>query len=220
MQIVDIALSQLRAHPSNSNVMPEGLLAKLAGHIERTGHYPPLIVRELCAEGADDSEGASTSGPPSPRPSPGGRGSEIYQVLDGHHRWKVLERLGRAAASCVVWEVDDAGALVLMSTLNRLQGADDPHRRAALICELRERTGRTAAQMAKLLPEATDQIRKYLALKEHLPRPAPARPLAELPASMHFFLSGAERAELEAALDSIGPTREAALMTLVRSHGA
>ena len=40
-----IPLDHLRAHPLNSNVMPEDLREKLRAHIHRTGRYPFLVVR-------------------------------------------------------------------------------------------------------------------------------------------------------------------------------
>jgi ParB/RepB/Spo0J family partition protein len=192
--ITTIPLSQLRAHPANSNVMPGPLMEKLAEHIAATGHYPPLIVRP-----AGDDTGA-------------------YQVLDGHHRWRVLEQLGHTEAQCVVWDVDDERALVLLATLNRLQGSDDPRKRAALVAELHERFGRSIGELGKLLPDGREEVRRLLDLRQ--PPPAPAGPpdLEDMPVAVHFFLPGRDRKVLEAALKQIGPTREKALMSLVESH--
>ena len=39
-----VPLDDLRAHPLNSNVMPEDLQQKLRAHIHRTGRYPFLVV--------------------------------------------------------------------------------------------------------------------------------------------------------------------------------
>ncbi len=193
-QLVTIPLAALRAHPANSNVMPEPLLAKLARHVEATGHYPPLIVR----------------------PAPGEAGA--FEVLDGHHRWKVLERLEHAEARCVVWEVDDAQALMLLATLNRLQGSDDPRRRAALVAELHECHGKELGELAKLLPDGREDLLKLLQTREPPPRPAPPPALADMPVAVHFFLTARQKQSLEAALEKIGGTREAALMTLVEGH--
>ena len=103
--MIEIPLGQLRARIDNANVMPEALLAKLVRHIERTDRYPHLIVRPI----ADAGLGAEG----------------FYEILDGHHRAAALRRLGRTTARCEVWEVDDDEALVLLATLNRLQGRDD-----------------------------------------------------------------------------------------------
>jgi len=188
MNITWIPLSQLRAHPMNSNVMSEQLLVKLVEHIGRSGKYPPLIVRPM-------EQGA-------------------YQVLDGHHRWAALQRVEHEAAACVVWEVDDAGALLLLSTLNRLQGQDDPRKRSRLLIELQEKLGQSEGELAKLLPESTEQVRKYLKLREALPQPRTPRALALMPVAVTFFLTGAQKAALEAKLDAVGGPREQALMQL------
>jgi len=138
-----------------------------------------------------------------------------YQLLDGHHRRAALERLGAEAARCCVWDVDDAQAMALLATLNRLEGADDPHRRAALVEALRQATGERAATMAKTLPESVAQVSKLLALQACAPRPRPPKPLDEMPAAVTFFLTGAQRGALDAALRRLGGQREAALMRLV-----
>ena len=104
--MIEIPLTHLRSRADNANIMPEALLIKLAGHIERTGRYPHLIVR----------------------PMPGETGA--YEILDGHHRAEALRRLRSETARCEVWEVDDDEALVLLATLNRLQGRDEVRRRA------------------------------------------------------------------------------------------
>lgn len=190
--IVHVPLAQLRAHPSNSNVMAGPLLEKLTQHIQATGHYPPLIVRRLDAK------------------------QPTWQVIDGHHRWRVLERLGHAAARCVVWDVDDDQALLLLATLNRLQGQDDPARRSQLLVELSERMKARSLPLAKLLPETSAQFKKLLTLCEPRPRPRAAPRLDDMPRAVHFFLLPAQRRQLEARLAELGGSREQALMQLAQ----
>lgn len=135
-----VPLDDLVAHPLNSNVMPDDLQAKLRAHIKRTGRYPFLVVR--------------------PHPQEPGR----FQVLDGHHRVAVLRSLGHQQARCDVWDVDDREAKLLLATLNRLQGQDQPIRRAQLIHEL---LGDISAEdLAGLLPETDKQIEELHALLE------------------------------------------------------
>ncbi len=218
-EIVQIALEQLRAHPLNSNVMAEELVEKLAGHIGRSGRYPALVVRPVRARDAQGDPDAPSPGSGTRRPLPGGEvgpGAMCYEVLDGHHRWKALAKLGRTHANCVVWDVDDAEALLLLSTLNRLQGRDDPRKRARLMGELRERLGVSEAELARRLPENREQVRKLLEIGgEKGPMVRVARPMGEMPTVVHFFLSGEQRDLLEASLEAIGGGREAALMRLV-----
>jgi len=143
-----VALGDLLPHPLNSNVMPEDLREKLKAHIKRTGRYPFLVVR--------------------PHPEELGK----YQVLDGHHRVKVLEDLGHPSARCDVWNVDDREAKLLLATLNRLQGQDAPIRRAQLIHELLGEMN--LDDLSGLLPETDKQLEELHALLEF-----PAEEIAE-----------------------------------------
>jgi len=133
-----ILLDDLRAHPLNSNVMPEDLREKLKAHIRRTGRYPFVVCR----------------------PHPDEPGS--FQVLDGHHRVDVLRELGHTEARCDVWNVDDREANLLLATLNRLQGQDIPIRRAQLIHELLGEMNLT--DLGGLLPETDKQLEELESL--------------------------------------------------------
>ena len=133
-ELVEISLDQLRAHPGNPNMMSPELKAKLAEHIRRTGRYPPLVVRPL--------------------------GRDRFQVLDGHQRVDVLRHLGIRTATCLVWDVTDHDALVLVATLNRLRGEDNPGRRAALVRELAAE--QTLAELARLLPEDQAELEEAI----------------------------------------------------------
>ena len=135
-----VPLDSLLPHPLNSNVMPEDLRAKLKAHIKRTGRYPFLVVR--------------------PHPDEPGK----YQVLDGHHRVAVLRDLGHAEARCDVWEVNDREAKLLLATLNRLQGQDQPLKRAQLVHELLAEMN--VGDLGGLLPETDKQLDELHALLE------------------------------------------------------
>jgi ParB family chromosome partitioning protein len=135
---VRIPLDSLRPHPANANVMDGERLEKLAANIAQAGNYPPLVVR----------------------PHPTERG--CYQVLDGHQRWQVLQHLRHEEALCYVWPCDDRTALVLLATLNRLEGQDDPLKRAELLRQLTQLA--SPEDLAQLLPESTALIRQSLEL--------------------------------------------------------
>lgn len=135
-----IPIEDLVAHPLNSNVMPEDLREKLKVHIGRTGRYPYLVVRQ--------------------HPEEPGK----FQVLDGHHRVAILKELGHAEVRCDVWDVDDREAKLLLATLNRLQGQDQPMRRAQLIHELLGEM--SLDDLAGLLPETDKQLEELHALLE------------------------------------------------------
>ena len=137
-RLVGIPLDRLRPHPANANVMSEERLAKLEEDIRREGDCPPLVIRE----------------------DPGEKG--YYQILDGHQRDEVLRRLGYTEALCYLWPCDDRTALVLLATLNRLEGQDDPLRRAELLRDLTELS--SPEELAQLLPESATLIGQSLKL--------------------------------------------------------
>jgi len=136
--LVRIPLECLRPHPANANVMDEERLEKLAANIAREGNYPPLVIR--------------------PHPEE----ADAYQLLDGHQRWQALKHLGHEDALCYLWPCDDQTALVLLATLNRLEGQDDPLKRAELLRDLTELA--SPDELAQVLPESAALIRQSLEL--------------------------------------------------------
>ncbi len=135
-----VPLDDLIPHPLNSNVMTEEMREKLKAHIKRTGRTPFIVVR--------------------PHPDK----PEKYQILDGHHRVEILRDLGHTEARCDVWEVSDREAKLLLATLNRLEGQDQPIRRAQLLHEL---LGEMSLEdLAGLLPETDRQLEELHSLLE------------------------------------------------------
>lgn len=183
-----IALNLLEDHPGNANRMPPAMFVKLAAHLRESGRYPPLIVRPLPA-------------------SPGAE--QRYQILDGHHRAAALRELGIDAAECQVWSVDDREADLLLVTLNRLRGEDDPRRRGAILERLASSMGVTS--LAALSPENAARLKKLIA-SSHPPPPLAAAPrLDSMPQAVTFFLSVAQRRRLMEKLDRVCPNRSQAL---------
>lgn len=229
MSLIQVPLDRLLPHPGNSNRMPPDRFAKLLSHLRRSGRYPPVIVRPApqaggLSPGFPAPDAATDNATHHDRAIPPGRESDDsltrYQILDGHHRVEALRQLGHASAWCLVWQADEREALILLTTLNRLQGEDDPRKRAALVAELRDVSGAAGEleQLADLLPETAQELDKLLRLHQPPPRPiAPPDPAA-LPVAVHFFLLPAERTELESRLRSLHPRRESALMSLVRGN--
>jgi len=188
-----IAVDRIEDHPENANRMNDALLGKLIAHLERSGHYPPLIVR--------------------PHPSQADR----FQLIDGHHRLLALKRLGRPEANCEIWEVDDACVTELLLTLNRLHGEDDPFRRAALLGRLA--ASMPLEEMARRLPENAQRIRKLTALLDR-PALAPPPPLVDLPQTVTFVMTARQRARLIDKLEAICKDRTRALLRLLKLDDA
>jgi len=191
-----IPLDALQPHPENANVMPPRLRAKLKANLARTGRYEPLVVRPLA-----DAD------------------SRCYQLLNGHHRAMALRDLGHTHARCDVWDVDDDEARLLLVTLNRLEGRDDPSRRAALVARLAE--GRRSEDLARLLPEPPDALARLRKLAEPPPGPADPADVGPLPRAMTFFLATDQASLVREALRAAGsadehPSRGEALVGLAQ----
>ncbi len=177
-----VPLDDLVPHPLNSNVMSEDLREKLKAHLRRTGRYPFLVVR--------------------PHPTIPGK----YEVLDGHQRVAILRELGHTEARCDVWDVNDRGAKLLLATLNRLEGQDQPIRRAELIHVLLGEMN--LDDLAGLLPETEKQLEELHALLE-FPAEEIAALLEEeaenaekvLPRVMSFVVSPEQEELIEQAVE-------------------
>ena len=172
--IRSIRIDKLLAHPDNPNVLSDATFRKLVRNIERTGLYEPIVVR--------------------PHP----KEKDHFEIINGHHRVKALEQLGRKEADCVVWDVDDEQTAILLTTLNRLAGADTPAKKIELLKKLMERMG--TAQLAKLLPQTAKQIERLTNLKLTVtPLKAQAEQFA-IP--LVFFVTKQQRGIIENAIEA------------------
>jgi len=169
-------MEKLLGHPGNVNVMGGEVMAKLKRHIEKGGRYEPLVVRV--------------------HPVRAG----CYQILNGHHRKKVLEQLGYGEAECVVWDVSDEDALMLLATLNRLNGEDDPKGRAVLLTQLAGRFDRES--LLKQVPETRGQLEKMLSVAGRCKLVEPPV-VGEMPEAMVFFVNREQRGKIEEGLGKV-----------------
>ena len=176
MKIEQIDLDRLVVHPANANVMGRERMYKLKRHIGAGGNYEPLVVRR--------------------HPKREG----YYQIINGHHRKRVLEQLKHKQANCVVWEVTDKEALMLLATLNRLTGDDHPEKRADLLERLKE--WYDPEDLLGKLPETQGQLEKMLLSNK---RPEVIRPgqLGEMPQAMIFFVNREQRKRIDGALKKV-----------------
>jgi ParB/RepB/Spo0J family partition protein len=174
-QLKVIAINNLIAHPDNPNVMSGEKFRKLVRNIERTGLYEPIIVR--------------------PHPE----NKDKFQIINGHHRVKALEKLGRKEANCVVWNVDDKQTAILLTTLNRLSGTDVPAKKIELLAKLKERFD--TAELAKLLPNTRKQIEQLTSLKLNAELRPPCAAQFAIP--LMFFVNSEQNQIIENALNEI-----------------
>ena len=139
-RLLRVPIDRMHPHPLNAIVMAPERRATLRRNLEREDRYPPLVVR--------------------PHPDRAGH----WQLLDGHQRWLVLREMGHSEAQVFPWPCDDATALVLLATLNRLEGDDVPAKRAELLAALQESFA--LQDLEALLPEDASAITELAALRD------------------------------------------------------
>jgi len=169
--IATIEINKLTPHPSNPNRMSGANFSRLVRNIERTGRYEPIIVR--------------------PHPTEKDR----FQIINGHHRCKAISQLSHKTADCVVWDIDDVQADILLATLNRLCGRDEIDAKLALLSRLNEKL--TASELSKLLPQTAKQIEQLVNMK--LPD-MPANPIRTIANPMVFFVDARQQRVIEQAI--------------------
>jgi len=172
-KVRDISLDKLVAHPDNPNRMSRGNFAKLVRNIKRTGQYEPLVVRR----------------------HPRRRG--CFQIINGHHRCRALQKLNRKTAQAIVWDVDDEQTDILLTTLNRLGGRDMLERKLAILRRLNQRMSRR--EIARRVPQTRGQLERLIARKP--PSPRPARSAEAFAVPLVFFVTRDQQRTIEEALD-------------------
>lgn len=177
-----ICIDLLLAHPDNPNRMSKSNFKKLVGHIKDSGDYEPVIVRRH-----PEKEG-------------------FYQILNGHHRTEALQSLGFENADCVVWDVTDERALMLLATLNRLNGRDDVTMRASLIDELSEKF--SIKELTAALPETKEAIESLKTISTS----GPVLQMAEfeIPETLVYIVTTEQKAFVNKVMkDAIDPDKGA-----------
>ncbi len=187
-QIQLLPLTHLLPHPQNANIMPPATLKKLRRHIQHTGRYEPLVVR--------------------PHPTT----PDHFQLINGHHRKQILQSLGHTQAACIVWNLDDAEALLLLATVNRLAGEDSPTKRLQLLSQLSSQMESSAADLALLLPEEESTLTQLLHHDDIQPIEQ-APPISEMPEALTLFMTAAEKQTILTALKQTHPNPTTALKT-------
>jgi ParB family transcriptional regulator, chromosome partitioning protein len=138
MQVDNLLVSQLIEAPFNPNHMDDAMLARLSESLDRFGVVQNLVVRRI-----DQNR---------------------YEVLSGNQRLQLLAERGVAEAPCVIVDVDDAQARLLIQALNRVQGDDDIGLKAELIREVLGSMGQEA--VLSLLPESAESLAALSSLGE------------------------------------------------------
>ncbi|MBN2182975.1 MAG: ParB N-terminal domain-containing protein [Sedimentisphaerales bacterium] len=169
-QIQTIPLGKLVEHPDNPNKMSAAKFARLVSNIERTGRYEPVIVRQH---------------------------NHYYQIINGHHRVKALRQLGQKTADCLIWDVDDHEARILLATLNRLGGTDVLDKKIALLKQLNKVMH--AKDLSNFLPESAKQLERLANLR--LPKMRMITKQPNFLRAMAFFVRNEQHKIIRRALD-------------------
>ena len=173
MEMVSIGLERLIAHPGNANVMKREDVVKLKKHIAEHGFYEPLVVRRHPVRAGD------------------------YELINGHHRKEVLGELGHTAANCVVWDLTDEQTLMVLATINRLGGHDEPRLRGELLEKLSQRYD--VKMLLGRLPETKAQLEKVMAGARRVQVVRPEA-MGEMRQTMVFFVTKQQKQIVEQAL--------------------
>jgi ParB-like chromosome segregation protein Spo0J len=159
-QIQSIEIFRLYPHPGNPNRMSKENFRKLVRHIERSGRYEPLIVRPCSPQRPQSTQRKNKLKNSANSAYSAVKGS--FQIINGHHRFEALKLLGYETCDCVVWDVDDDEANLLLATLNRLCGQDVLEKKTALLDKLNFKL--KVAELARLLPQTKTQIQRLIDL--------------------------------------------------------
>jgi len=126
----------LEPNPWNPNQMDEATFAAEVASIKEFGFVDPIIVREM---------------------------GEVYQIIDGYHRWKAATDIGYDELPIVVLDVDEDAAKELTIILNETRGRAVPERLEALVRDLASRRDR--GRLDDILPFDTSHLDQMLAEK-------------------------------------------------------
>ena len=130
MDVRSLPVDQLVEAPFNPNRMDAAMAGRLSESIDRFGVVQNLVVRQT--------------------------GEDQYEVLSGNQRLSLLAERGITEVPCVVVEVDDIQARLLMQALNRVQGDDDIGLKAELIREVLQSIDQE--DVLSLLPESAASL--------------------------------------------------------------
>lgn len=94
--------------------------------------------------------------------------AERYLVIDGHKRIAALQTLGRDTVQAVVWDMNEADALLLQRSL-RMSEPDSALEQGWLLSEMEERLGYSIDDLARRFDRSPSWVARRLSLVETLP---------------------------------------------------
>jgi len=109
-EIIKLQIDKVKANTWNPNRVDIKTKAKLKADIQRKGCIQPIVVR--------------------------GVAEEEWEIVDGFHRWTILQELGYKEVPAIIIDMDDTEARLKTLQLNYMRGAAVPIRLANLIHDL------------------------------------------------------------------------------------
>lgn len=177
MKIHKLPIGSLIEARWNPNELDEFMVAKLRASISRFGLLGNLVVRPA---------------------------AEMYEVLSGNHRLRVLRELGHSLVPCVVVELDDGTAKLLAQALNHIKGEDNLGLRAEL---LRSVLGSIRQEeVLSILPETSKSLSDLASLgKEELASRLASWQMAQGARldRMQFQVTAEQKREVNDAIDLV-----------------
>lgn len=138
-----VAIESVRPNDWNMNKVEPQMMEKLKLVIKEThdeaGRIPPITVR--------------------PHP----KKKRLLQVIDGEHRWKILQQLGHTEIDVVVLYVSTLRAMSMTAELNYNRGEPDMEKYPQYLARMmREFEDVDAKYLSERLPESMDEISSLL----------------------------------------------------------
>lgn len=142
-----VSIESCRPNDWNMNKVEPQMLVKLE-----------LVIAETLAE-------ASAVPPITVRPHPGKK--RLLQIIDGEHRWKILQKLGQTEIDVVVLYVGTKRAMSMTVELNYNRGEPDMEKYPQYLARmLKEFDDVDVKYLSERLPDSEDEIRSYLEAAE------------------------------------------------------
>jgi ParB-like chromosome segregation protein Spo0J len=133
--VLKVPIEQVHPNSFNPNSMSPIMFEKLKLGLKRTlkeaKKLPPIIVRQL----KEDN----------------------YEIIDGYHRWKALQQLGKQNIRVFVLDVDDVTARLLCNQLNYVHGEPEPEKYKEGILSLVE-LGTSRQEIKDLFPDTPEDL--------------------------------------------------------------
>jgi ParB family chromosome partitioning protein len=132
-QITSLSKSQLQRHPNNREIVTTGEdWEQFRESIRQHGILTPLLVRTIAAD--------------------------QYQIIAGERRWRAAQANNLESIPCVIRDLSDSEALVLMMVENLQREDIDPIEEARGVLLLIEQAGLTREEISDRLNESAEWV--------------------------------------------------------------